>query len=104
MFDWLSDVKREEMMRWRALFKDVDRNVMRTFACIKRLEERTTKYVRIVSNKKKTYKKTTLMRQVITSIPFNCIKDKSVAESIDDAMRVHELDCRSPRHTSSILT
>ena len=67
----------------------------------KEIGRKNTKYVRIVSNKKKTYKKTTLMRQVITSIPFNCIKDKSVAESIDDAMRVHELDCRSPRHTSS---
>ena len=70
----------------------------------KEIGRKNTKYVRIVSNKKKTYKKTTSMRRVISSIPFNCIKDKSVAESIDDAMRVHELDCRSPRHTSSILT
>ena len=53
MFDWLSDVKREEMMRWRALFKDVDRNVMRTFACIKRLEERTRNTLELYRIKRK---------------------------------------------------
>ena len=68
-----------------------------------RLEERTTKYVRIVSNKKKTYKKTTSMRQVISSIPFNCIKDESVADSINDAMRVNELDRRSQVVASYIV-
>ena len=36
-----------------ALFKDVDRNVMRTFACIKRLEERTRNTLELYRIKRK---------------------------------------------------
>ena len=41
------------------------------------MDERTTKCIRIVSNTKKTYKKTTSMRQVVSLLPFNCIKEES---------------------------